>query len=320
MFLSTQKISNTDSDELSLTKEEAIFYLQNILDIQDPISLAKKHRFDFLCEVQRQTKIVQPFTTVSFLPDFSELRAPTKEEVKEAMFQKQGGGCLQINSVTRAVLRQLGYEAYIVSATLPKDRANAYEGHIGLIVKDVTKKGSMHLVEAGTRHPILNPIPLDFKRASPEYQLVGHPIKLFRDSPSIVKLCMPVSKGRDITRDANLYHEDGKMWRGMITYRTLESQDWKYCRRLAEILSKDANIIPDVHREIIGFGYSRGLWTVIKGKMFVQYDSKGKETIKQFRTDEEVIENFNSCFPQYSKETLQNVIAYTNKACKLLEC
>ncbi|XP_071821311.1 uncharacterized protein [Apostichopus japonicus] len=316
-----QQTHNDESDVFPLTKEEAVMYLEKVLDIPNPLlQIEKQGKFNFLCEVQRRTKMVQPFTVLTYITPEYQGRSPSQQQVKDMMLNKQGGGCPQINTFTKAVLQRMGYEAYNIGGTLNKDRTPVYQSHVGLIVQNVTEKGSLHLVEPGSRLPIFDPVPLNFARMSQVYQIIGHGIRFFRECPGIVRLCIPIREETgDPNIDANVYNVDGVMWKTFITYDIIKESKWEYCYLIGDMLARNVCLIPEGHKDLFVCGFSRGLWTIIKGKIYIQYDSNGKDTIKTFRTNEEVIENTNWCFPQYSKDILRRYIEYTKRVADLLD-
>lgn len=318
LCLNQQTAYKDQRNQFPLTKEEAIVYLEKVLQIPHPLKQLKTlNKFEFLCKVQRQTKIVQPFTLLHYILGTS---CPSMEQTKKMMFERQGGGCVQINMFTKVVLQRLGYKAYAVGGSLLKMRTPVYTGHCGFLVQDVTHDGSLHLVELGTPLPILHPILLNFPRTSTVHQLINHRIRLFRDCPGIVRLCLPIGKEWNPQTDGNIYNEEGELWRTMIIYRVLEELDLEYCCRMLDILARDAMLIPDAHKELVIFGYSSsGLWTEIKGKSFVQYHKSGQQIIKDLNTNEEVVKNANRCFPQYSKDLLQFIVEYNDRVNEILQ-
>lgn len=152
------------------------------------------------------------------------------------------------------------------------------------------------------------------------YQIIGHGIRFFRECPGIVRLCIPIREETgDPNIDANVYNVDGVMWKTFITYDIIKETKWESCYLIGDMLARNARLLPEGHKDLFVCGFSRGLWTIIKGKIYIQYDSNGKDTIKTFRTNEEVIENTNWCFPQYSKDILRRNIEYSKRIADLLD-
>ncbi|KAJ8021840.1 hypothetical protein HOLleu_39150 [Holothuria leucospilota] len=225
------------------------------------------------------------------------------------MFQRQGGGCFVINSFIKVVLQNLGYQAYLIERCLPGTKRTGTEGHIGLIVQNVTHHGSKHLMEPGTRHPILQLIPLNFARVSPEYNLGHYSIRLFKDVSGIVHLCRPTLD--DNIDDNDTMNFEGKKWEILITYRTLRSLSIEDCEKETNNILQDRNLMPELHDKLIIFGFSQGRWTAVVGRNFVQYGSRpGLATRKVMKNNAEMVETICKHFPQYPKERVAEVLMF----------
>lgn len=289
-----------------VTKEEAVEYLKTVLEIPEPVTMREQNAYDLLCEVQRRTRLTQPFNNVIYLQEG--IKAPSQQENKDIMKKKQGGGCLCINSFTRAVLEVMGYEVYNPGASFPKERTTLYETHLGLVAKNVTHEGSLHLVEPGTVRPIVEPIPLDFHRVSPIYRLITSQVRLFKDCPTVVKLCTPVVVQSGLREDANIYMEEGQAWRALITYHLNQPPSLETYYKISAMLSSNPEILPGLMHGVFIMGFSGNLWTEIRGNTFIRYDKDGRNIYRKMESDGEIIDTARKYFPQYSESDLKRAI------------
>ncbi|KAJ8041158.1 hypothetical protein HOLleu_11896 [Holothuria leucospilota] len=111
----TDNKNNTEDDiSYNLTKHEALTYLENVLGIPDPVSFVNKNKVAFLQEMMRQTNVKVPFTNIMAL-SFREdgIQGPSLNEIKQALYTRQGGHCMAINSFTSAVLQCLGFDTIL---------------------------------------------------------------------------------------------------------------------------------------------------------------------------------------------------------------
>lgn len=293
--------------EYPLTQTEAIFYVENVLQIPNPSERMSESPLQLLGEIQKQTKLLIPFTNVVFIKDKG--KPFTLTDSKRLMFQKEGGTCIVINSFTWAVLQQLGYETYLIGGSLPKSRSLLFDAHNGIIVQNLTSDGSFHLVEPGTMHPILEPIPLNFTRVSPVYQLTSYPIRFFKQGPGILKMCMPAPEQNEFRISDDILLENGEKWKCLITYRTLQPLSLSYCFQLAQRIITESNLVPDMHKELAIFGFSGGKLTNIKGQQFVQYRHDGFPEVMKLDLDK-TVDIAHQHFPQYSHKYLEQVHQY----------
>lgn len=158
-------------------------------------------------------------------------------------------------------------------------------------------------------HPILGPIPLSFTRVSPVYQLISYPIRLFKHGPGIFNLCMPAPKQTEPRISDDIFLEDGKKWKRLITYRTLQPLTLSYCFHLAQRTITASNLVPDMQKELAIFGFSGGKLTNIKGQQFVQYSHDGPQIVMNLDLNR-VGDIAPKHFPQYSHKYLEQVHQY----------
>lgn len=153
LFFQSSDKKEKVSDRATVTKSEAISFVEGVLGIPNPVVSANEDPWGFLCNIQKKMKTSVSFTNLVY---FNEHGAHNffLEESKRVVFTKQGGACFDVYPVVQAVLRHLGFDISLKSCSLSTVKTQLPVSHVGLLVKNVTYPGSLHFLEPGTRHPI----------------------------------------------------------------------------------------------------------------------------------------------------------------------
>ncbi|XP_076324555.1 putative arylamine N-acetyltransferase 2 isoform X2 [Tachypleus tridentatus] len=169
--------------EDKLTKDEALYFVSNVLNIEEAEAKLAIDRKAFLDQVVQCIHEDIPFQNLFLLSMDPENRhLPTWVEIKEFMMRKRGGICYIINVFTKYLLQALGFNAYHAACSIEFPN-----NHIVTIIRDLTFDGSKHLVDF-SGYPLFKAIPLDFGEKSPVYSASFLTYKFIREQKSIVRL------------------------------------------------------------------------------------------------------------------------------------
>ena len=149
-----------------LTKVEAIRFVTNVLNIEEPEDAISRDKYDFLCQLCCSIQNIAFQNVTLMAVSLSDRRRPTVEEVKSALLEGKGGICYTLNLFMFHLLVVLGYDAYLNSATV----ASYPNDHLIVLVYNLQKDGDLFSVDIGCGSPAFTPINLDFETESPEYQ------------------------------------------------------------------------------------------------------------------------------------------------------
>ncbi|XP_022254128.1 uncharacterized protein LOC111088400 [Limulus polyphemus] len=169
--------------EDKLTKDEAVYFVSNVLDIAEAEEKLVTDRKIFLDQLVQRIHEDIPFQNLFLLSMEPENRhLPTWIEIKESMMRKRGGLCYIINVFMKYLLQALGFNAYHATCSVyfPNN-------HITTIIRDLTSDGSKHLVDF-SGYPFFKAIPLDFEEESPVYNMSFLTCKFIREQKLIVRL------------------------------------------------------------------------------------------------------------------------------------
>ena len=151
--------------ETPLSKEEAVYFLREILSIELPVQKLQKDKAKFLNEIVLAYIEKIPFQNLHLLAAAyrDHNHVPTWAEIKEAMMSGSGGICYTIDVFMKVLLETLGYKVYFAACKIkePSD-------HITTVVQNLSHEGSRHLVDLNG-YPNFEVVPLDFPETSPVY-------------------------------------------------------------------------------------------------------------------------------------------------------
>ena len=193
-----------------LTTEESIRFIRDKLGILDPEIQMKGNKLEFLNLLVSAMHSI-PFQSVTLMSNaLQDRRRPTREEVKTTMLEGKGGLCYAFNLFTYYFLKSLGYEVYLNSCQCPH-RGSIYNNHLLVLVYNLKKDGSIHMVDTGCASPTFSAIALDFQNETPifnesflryKFTKTGNKIQRFHDRSGF-----ELSPGKPSTKEFELFYE-----------------------------------------------------------------------------------------------------------------
>lgn len=293
-----------------MTKSEAISFLKGTLNISNPEQLFKDDKIAFLNHLTELMCKANPFSNVVLLGRPRDQRiAPPLEECKREVIARRGGSCFIVNTFNKAMLELIGYKCHHIPGNDPVSQYNAT--HAGLMVVDLRYPGSKDIVEAGTRRPIFEAIPLDFDTESPEYQF-GHMRSKFVREDGLVAWYKEIDKNSP--RRKNVLFKNGKKWEKQMVYDVNMSVPLSTMVKLNSVVWPSADLVPEVHGNILVTGYSGPNFVSISGKYISIIDETLKERTKVAQSKEELVSVFQEYFPQFTEEMVVHAIDNTIKS------
>ncbi|KAJ8041460.1 hypothetical protein HOLleu_12283 [Holothuria leucospilota] len=300
-----------DDISYNLTKLEALTYLEHVLGIPDPISLLNKNKVAFLQELMQQTMLKIPFTNI---PSFREgkFKGLSLKEIKEAVFKREGGNCLALNTFTGAVLECLGFDVYLIGGSAQQWKVPLLNTHTAVIAKHLTSPGSLHLLDVGNRYffPLTA---LDFDRISQVYPMKKWQYRFFQVSPGVVQLtrkCEPPKPGR---ADGLIYAESDEYWEVLMTFQTSTPMKLAECQYQNDLITQNPEM---AHRVVDGFlliSYPNNLLFNITNNYCMIEMETGDTEVTQVKNSLQVVDTILKYFPQYSRNLLESMANYFTK-------
>ncbi|KAJ8039681.1 hypothetical protein HOLleu_13761 [Holothuria leucospilota] len=149
---------------MSLSKEEAVLFLRDVLQVPNSLLLEKQPSLPFLNGIIKSYQNTIPWQTVtSWAVPNSQRHLPTWGEIKKRQFAKEGGMCYENNMFMKELLNALNFDVCYIPCQFwdPDD-------HMSVMVRGLTGRSSRHWVEAGSSCPLFQAIPFDFETDSTE--------------------------------------------------------------------------------------------------------------------------------------------------------
>lgn len=141
-----------------ITAEEAVKFVENELKISNFNSRRATNALQAVNDVVIGLHMVLPFQNISLLASKrNEYAIPTASDIREAGLSCRGGLCVTNNMFAWAVFSSLGFRASTIVGSVknPGD-------HVIVLLSDVSKLGSRHLVDVGFGYPTYQAIDLNF--------------------------------------------------------------------------------------------------------------------------------------------------------------
>ncbi|KAJ8024542.1 hypothetical protein HOLleu_34476 [Holothuria leucospilota] len=229
----------------------------------------------------------------------------------------QGGTCFWINPFTKALLEQLGHTTYLISGkAIPVMDIKQIPTHISTIICDVSYPGSRHLVDPGIGWPLIEAVPLDIERESPEYKVHKLRTKFFKREDGNLVLGIPSSTqvpGSQVISDSN-----GESWQLKIAYWLNDRISGSTSVGLWQDFAKHGSSFPKPFDRLLFFTFLNEKKISIvssDGKTHATfYNLKDHTTERITMTKKELTNFFVEHYPQYSVKKLEEVFA----VCKLV--
>ncbi|KAJ8033024.1 hypothetical protein HOLleu_23145 [Holothuria leucospilota] len=296
-----------------LTKEEAIDFVENNLNIPDSEVFFQNNKLGFLNQIVERMNQVIPYTNMHFFTSVPVWNL-TGEDCKTHILSGQGGTCIWINPFTKALLEKIGYDAHLVCGNNPGDTRN--DTHISTIVSNISYPGSGHLADPGTRRPLCAAIPLDFEKESPVYKFHYMRSKFFWRESAILIWC--AQSPQRVPESQVIYDANGEKWQIQVTYWLNEKTSWYSYVRFWQTFGKESPLtFRHPFHGLVFVAYLNNTDTIAsilgyKNKVVVMYH--GKDSYKKVSISRtELMNLFQDQFPQYPTKLLQEVF----KNCQL---
>ncbi|KAI8771439.1 arylamine N-acetyltransferase 1 [Biomphalaria glabrata] len=172
-----------------LTKEEALYFIENVLQVKDiPKSTIKdlptEEKFNFLHTILSRFLETEPFQSITLMAvDLDKRRRPTWQEIKTDMFACRGGLCYSQNAFMFALLTAIGLDVSMTRATWPCAE-NQPNNHLCLLLHGLAFPDVDHLVDIGAGYSLPRVISLGFEKESPEFTDSFQTYKIAKESES----------------------------------------------------------------------------------------------------------------------------------------
>ena len=167
---------------MTLTDQEANEFVADVLKLSNARERLERNRPDFLDDLIGAFYSSVPFQNVTLLSQpAEERRVPTWEDIKAAVNGGYGGLCYTLSAFMNALLTALGYDTYLAGGCVQYDGPT----HMLVIVRDLTTRGSLHLVDV-PGYPTFQAIPLDFEKESPVYHHSVYPYKFIKTDSKVI--------------------------------------------------------------------------------------------------------------------------------------
>ncbi|KAJ8020996.1 hypothetical protein HOLleu_40745 [Holothuria leucospilota] len=304
-------LDNAENDDIPypLTRDEALYFLENVLLIPDPIILFKQDHILFLNTYLHRMITEIPFTNIPQVSQpMDEKHCPTFTECKEAIFSRQGGHCFYKNIFSKALLDLMGYKTFHVGGNNPGE--DQFDSHSGIIVCDLSYPGSLHLAEPGTRRPLFEAIPLDFDQESPEYHFLFMRSKFFKRDHGILLWC--VHAPEETKTSSNVIKSKNNYWRVQVIYRLNNKRSRTYFFHKGQYRFRIPPCLPQIHDKVFLCAYkgNKMLLFLLKQNFagFKCDTLDPSETEFQLLSVEEFIDNIVNNFPQFPREMVVRAI------------
>ena len=152
--------------DITLSKTEAIQFLNKVLGIQAPEEKLIEDKREFLNVLVHLYVEHIPFQNIQLLAKayHGQNNVPEWPEIKENMLAGRGGICYTVGVFMKVLLETLGYNVYFASCAIE----NPFD-HICTVVRNLSHEGSEHLIDV-IGYPNFELFPLDFIETSPVYK------------------------------------------------------------------------------------------------------------------------------------------------------
>ena len=293
-----------------LTKSVAIDFLENewgMVNVEQQIQ-ADREKFlnKLIVTIHERVPFQLLFIRNLALVPPEDRKMPNIDEVDRVCMSGEGGNCVFINLFTSHLLNALGYSAYICRSVVT---SNVFNGHLLVIVKDLTNQGDLHLVDCGLGLPSFRAISLNFDKESPvyrdsflEYKFIKHEGKVVRmhGDGDLVPRNDPPKEGLDFIL--------GK-WRRFYEF-PIETLDCKRWEDLGPLFS--LQYLSVVDPRAARFPGGRAVLLNRGNILSIEQDDKTLQTVKLQPT--EIFPAFKNYFPGINEELIQQAYSTWQKS------
>ena len=214
-----------DTDYL-ITREQLQHLLHEVLELtDDDMSLLQTNRLQFLHKLNKAYEQSIPFQNLSFTcVPFAERHMPTMQENIDNVISGIGGLCWTLNSVLFVILKELGFDALLISGSIVDENRAP---HVMVLVSNVDKTEATFLMDVGFAAPAHDPIPLDFAGESPQYNVAHLVLRWVKRGDQYIR--------QELYHSENGYRvgEPEGEWEPTVIF-TLHSRSWSVIKGLLE--------------------------------------------------------------------------------------
>ena len=300
-------MASADED---LSWADAIHFMETVLGIRSAAAKVAADRAAFLNELIPAFLGAVPMQSVTLLArPAAERVLPTFASIRRAVLGRAGGMCYELNLFMTALLRRLGYDAYNVAATVRQ-----LDDHVSIVVRDLSRPGSLHLVDVGVGFPLFFAAPMPCGAGEEEEEAVyqcsflTHTFRPAEGAPGTVEWLHRPSGIRPY-RDSEL--RDGGRWARFMSFAP---------GRPATPAALAASLSPfydgrQLARGTIAFATSpravffpgRRLLAIRKTEL-LEEQASGEVERRRLGSRRELLAAYAKYFPQLSAETVERAI------------
>ncbi len=284
---------------MHLSKEEAVYFVTEVLGISSPLCKLGEDRMLFLNELIKAFYCTIPFQNITLLcQSEADRHVPAWEESKAAVMSGRGGLCYTVGVFMMCLLEALGYETY-----LPASGIFFPNNHITTIVQNLTYPGSKHLVDTLSGYPTFEAIPLDFDKESPIYNHSFLEYKFVREGNTILRFHR---KGENRpTRPGREYIVDG--WRRVCEIDLVPRDLSYFDQPMSDVYTKPGVNSPFLvsFRAVV---YRELRLVAIKDTTLMLENEKHEVEVTKLSSRDEMISTTSKYFPQFSVEEVTEAI------------
>ena len=286
------------SGEFSLTTNEAMSFLRQVLGMSSPEHRLQTNRESFLADLVRSFHDHLHWQSFSlFSTPSHERHIPTAAELKRNMFAGLGGVCYDLAFFGLMLLRALGFQAELLSCGF----LDLKDLHACTLVKDLTKEGSRHLIDFGNAYPSWRVFPLDFQKSSPEYHDSFLRYRFVLEDGVLIRQHR-VETDPEWGPHFKDHTKDG--WYNFFYIHVNNAVDVSYFHEAMETIYSLTCELAAMKSPML-FSYSGGRLLAIRGSTLMIEDEGGVVRKTYFRSIEEITEAFSKHFPQFSLEMIK---------------
>lgn len=284
-----------EADQFHLTEEEAFAFIHNTLNLRDADQMLGEDRLGCLNTIIYAMHQSIPFQSIyrCSIPEKDRHR-PTFSVIKNNMFKRYGGTCETIQPFFMSLLDAVGFKTDLYPASI----LGNVEGHMGIMVHDLSFNGSKHMVEVGCGHPVFTAIPLNFSGESPTYlnSFLRHK---FLQRPDGILEWLHQSKTQE------------DEWFKFAELNTSKLVSVSYFLEKNEMDYTDP--LNKFNRFVWASKMTGNRLFAVKGNTVTWTDEKGQNLAKkEIKTKEEMESLLHDEFPQFPIEMIQQSLCNTN--------
>lgn len=288
-------------NEYSITREEALCFLRDALQMDSVDTKLKTDKIAFLAELIKAIGHHIPYQTVTGLSTpHEDRRLPTATDIKKDLTSKVGGLCYQLNVFGWMLLRALGFDALLVVGD-----CLTYKGiHIVVIINNVTEQGSRHIFDVGMGFPILQLIPLDFEQESPEYSDSYMRYRFVRQGDEVLIFQLSVDTNPSEVATHREYIQDG--WISFMFIHLDQPVSVPFSPMTRVFTDVDLGLF--FLASLRCLAYPNGRMVCIQDSKLLLEDEEHRVQVSRFTSRDDIVEAFARYFPQFPEDMVNTAI------------